>query len=187
MREHDQTGDMTSARVTTLVLGSALLTTWLVSAAVTRRADEPLAAPADPQADHPVSAAAEDLQIQTARLQARLDAAPVPRRSSRNPFRFGTRTSAASRRPETVEATSLPVPSPAPEPAPAPPLRLVGIAATEEAGGPVRTAALSVAGAVVLVRPGDEVAGRYRVTAITPDVVELTDRAGGPPLRLALR
>jgi hypothetical protein len=40
---------------------------------------------------------------------------------------------------------------------------------------------------VRLVRPGDEVGGRYRVAAVSADTVELVDRLGGPTLRLGLR
>ena len=178
---------MTPARVTTLVLGSALLTTWLVSAAVTRHGSDPLpdaaAAPTPPQA----ASTSDDLQIQAERLHARLDAAPEPRRSSRNPFRFGAATERPSRPAEPREAVQdAAAPAAAPV-SPPPSLRLVGIAVVEGSGGAVRTAAISVAGMLVLVRPGDEVGGRYRVAAVSADVVELTDRLGGPPLRLALR
>ena len=183
---------MTSTRTMTFVLGSVLLTTWLVSAAVTRRATEPLPASAPPTAANPAADAADDLQVQTARLRARLDTAPAPRRTPRNPFRFGARaerTEPASRRPAVVEAATVPDQPATSEPGSemAPTLRLVGIAAENGPDGVVRTAALSVAGGIVLVRPGDEVAGRYRVTAVSADVVELSDRSGGPPLRLALR
>lgn len=180
---------MTSARVTTLVLGSALITTWLVSAAVTRQGGDPTPANAAPQSPAQAASTQDDLQVQAARLYARLDAAPAPRRSPRNPFRFGSivERPAAAARLETVQAASVPDPEPGPLSTPSPPLRLIGIAAADGAGATVRTAALSVAGVVVLVRPGDEVAGRYRVAAISADVVELTDRLGGPPLRFALR
>jgi len=179
---------MTSARIASLVVGSALATTWLVSAAVTRQGGDPVAAIATPQTPAQTATTTDDLQVQAARLHERLDAAPTPRRSSRNPFRFGSaveRPAAPSEQPETSHAASVPAPEPAS--VPPPPLRLVGIASADGAGGAVRTAALSVAGVVVLVRPGDEVAGRYRVTAVSADVVELTDRLGGPPLRLAIR
>ena len=181
---------MTSARVTTLVLGSALITTWLVSAAVTRQGGDPVSANAAPQIPAQAASTQDDLQVQAARLHARLDAAPAPRRSPRNPFRFGfiaERPAASAGRPETIQAASVRDPEPGPLSTPSPPLRLIGIAAADGAGTTVRTAALSVAGVVVLVRSGDDVAGRYRVAAISADVVELTDRLGGPPLRLALR
>lgn len=181
---------MTSARTTTVVLGSVLLTTWLVSAAVTRRAAAPLPAPAPPAAANPAAGVSDDLQVQSERLRARLDTVPTPRRSSRNPFRFGARaegTEPAPRRSAALEATTVPDQPGATQPAPAPTLRLIGIAAGRTPSGLVRTAALSVAGDVVLVRLGDEVAGRYRVSAVSEDVVELSDRLGGPPLRLALR
>jgi hypothetical protein len=176
---------MTPARVTTLVLGSALLTTWLVSAAVTRHGPEPLPGGAAPPPQ--AASASDDLQVQSERLHARLEAAPAPRRSPRNPFRFGEpveRHAPAARPRGEVTAASTPVIAP---PAPPPSLRLVGIAAVEGTTGVVRTAAISVSGVLLLVRPGDDVATRYHVAAISADVIVLTDRLGGPPLRLALR
>jgi hypothetical protein len=185
--ERAQQDAMTPARVTTLVLGSALLTTWLVSAAVTRHGSDPLperaAAPVPPQA----VSATDDLRIQAERLHARLDAAPAPRRSPRNPFRFGVPVERPSPAEPREAVAAAPVPDLAPLSPPPASLRLVGIAAVEGTGGTVRTAAISVGGVLVLVRPGDDVGGRYRVAALSADVVELTDRLGGPPLRLALR
>lgn len=182
---------MTSRRLTILV-SAALLTTWLVSAAVTHRDDDP--APAPPQAASSTIPPDDDLEIQTARLRARLDAAPVPHRSTRNPFRFGLRVEAVdlladvprptvNRQPLSASAA----PPDAATQALAPTLRLIGIAIADFAEGGERTAAISVGGDLVLVRVGGDVAGRYLVSAISPDVVELADRLGGAPLRLALR
>jgi hypothetical protein len=181
---------MTLSRITTIVLGTALLTTWLVSAAVTRHRDEPQLVSQRPTPQQPATTA-DDLQIQTARLRARLNSTPAPRRSPRNPFRFGGRETfeSATRRLATIEAGSVPEVHPSPTlaaPA-APPLKLIGIASDPTPCGVSRTAALAVAGEVVLVRAGDEILGRYRVTAISDDVVEFDDLLGGPPLRLALR
>lgn len=182
---------MTSRRLTTLV-SAALLTTWLVSAAVTQRDDAPAPIPA--QATPPAITAVDELEIQTARLRARLDAAPAPHRSARNPFRFGHRIDTADRpaapaRPAAIgePASTAAAPPDAAARAPAPTLRLIGIAIADDAEGGERTAAISVSGELMLVRVGGSVAGRYLVSAITPDVVELADRLGGAPLRLALR
>ena len=195
-REQEQKGDMTSARLTSVVVGSALLTTWLVSAGVTRQAEEHVGPPAPPQAVDPIASAAADLATQTARLHARLGDFPAPKMSARNPFRFDHSEHPIPQARRATErgagGTQLglnagrDVAAAMVEPA-APLLRLIGIAIDQRQDGPVRSAALSVAGDVVLVRPGDEVAGRYRVTAISPDVVELTDLLGGPPLRLPIR
>jgi len=71
--------------------------------------------------------------------------------------------------------------------APPPPFKLIGVA--EEAGpdGPVRTAIIAAPGQVFLVKEGDAVASRYRVTKISAEVVELVEPGDAPPLRLSLR
>ncbi len=182
---------MTVARVTTIGLGSALLATWLVSAAVTWRGDDQ--DPPRPRSSPPRTGRAEalpDIEVSTDRLLARLERIPAPRRPTRNPFRFETpapRTPPAS---ETVRAAAI-VEEPARpadhDRAPAPRLRLVAIAEDRTAAGPARLAAIVVGDTLMLVRVGDLVEGRYLVAAIAPDVVELRDQTGGPPIRLALR
>ena len=54
-------------------------------------------------------------------------------------------------------------------------------------GVPVRTAVLSGAGDVWIVREGDVVAGRYRVEAIGPGSVRLADLLGGAPYVVRFR
>jgi hypothetical protein len=46
---------------------------------------------------------------------------------------------------------------------------------------------LSGPGDVWIVREGDVVAGRYRVEAVGPDSVRLSDTLGGAPLTLRFR
>jgi len=174
---------MTPRRVTMIVLGGALLTSWLVAAAGTfLQTPEPQPAPRTPQPDA-IDALATGVQVQADRLRARLDAAPTPRGSGRNPFTFASRAPRRERPPRTEVAASAVVEAPRPEARAAPAIALVGIATGRDG----RRAVLSVAGDVVFVVVGDTVADRYRVSAVSADVVELEDARGGPPIRLGLR
>ncbi len=84
----------------------------------------------------------------------------------------------------TAAAAAPPVPSVPTAPTPLElPFKLIGVA--EDAG--VRTAILSSPSQLLMVKEGDLVASKYRVTAISPDAIELTDIAAGPSLRLALK
>ncbi|MDE3155501.1 MAG: hypothetical protein KGN76_10390, partial [Acidobacteriota bacterium] len=75
----------------------------------------------------------------------------------------------------------------APAAAPAPTFDLEGIARRAAGGTSGLTAIIGGAGQLFLVRVGDLVTGRYRVSAISPGTVELQDLQGGPPLTLTLR
>jgi len=106
----------------------------------------------------------------------------------------------------SAAATSLIVPSaphaitqPAPRPTPAltaapapvplslPALKLAGIAEDNGADGPERTAFISGEGQLFMVKEGETVTQRYRVTKISADVVELIDLTDDTLRRLALR
>ncbi len=75
----------------------------------------------------------------------------------------------------------------APVAAPPPALKLAGIAEDAGPGGPIRTAIISGLGQLFLVKEGERVAGRYRVTKIAADLVELADTGDGTVLRLPLK
>jgi hypothetical protein len=105
---------------------------------------------------------------------------------ARNPFSFGT-TGLADRRagssrglpPSTGQGLrEFPLPLPGPD------VTLLGIAVGRE-HPPVRTAVLSVDGNLVLAHVGDRLAGRFAVTAIGEESVDLMDQAGGRALHLA--
>ena len=51
----------------------------------------------------------------------------------------------------------------------------------------MRTAILSSFSGVILARPGDDVLGRYRVTAVEDEAVELVTLSDGTPVRLTLK
>jgi hypothetical protein len=116
---------------------------------------------------------AEELNLQTARLRNRSDAAAI-RPSTRNPFRYGSRTSAGSSAPREDSAPSDAIAPTVPAAPPGPVLKLSGVA--QEAGK--RTAILSGDGQIYLVGEGDSVAGRYTVVTVDPEAVLLRDAAG---------
>lgn len=67
-------------------------------------------------------------------------------------------------------------------------MSLVGIAADQAVGGPVRTAVITAEGGeIFIVKVGEFVGARYKVESIGTDMVELSDRANGTLRRLTLR
>jgi hypothetical protein len=123
-------------------------------------------------------------ELPTERLRRLTRGAPAAVDVSRDPFRFGS--GPPLRRGAGATLAPLPAPEDLPElplPLAAPPLRLLGIAT--EAGG-ARVAMLRVGGDLELARPGDVLAGRYRVVGVADDGVDLVDAVGDRPLRLAL-
>jgi hypothetical protein len=136
--------------------------------------------PAQPSEAVGVTAAASDIEQQASRLQARLRSEALYREPGRNLFRFAGRDrasqQAASAAVETPDVPTVPV---APPP---PPLKLSGMAVD----GDVRTAILSTPAGIVLARVGDEVVGRYRLSVVEEDAVELITIADGTSFRLTL-
>jgi len=135
---------------------------------------------------HP-DAIAADVQTQAARLHERMAEAPTPSAAVRNPFAFGAsriqhapRTSDVVQAAVAVDAAAVLTPVPA--------LLLMGIAEETSAAGPRRTAIIGGDGdAIFMVVEGDSVAGRYKVTKIGGDAVELEDQTTKAYRRLALR
>jgi len=173
---------MSRSRVTMIVLGGALLTSWLVAAAGTfRQAPVPVVVP--PRAGpSDIDGLAATVREQADRLRTRLEHAPALHDVVRNPFAFAPARRERSR--PVVATAAVAPPREAPEVAarPAPVLRLVAIVTDQG----TRRAVLSTAGEITIVSVGDTVAGRYHVVAISADVVELDDDRGGPTLRLGL-
>jgi hypothetical protein len=169
---------MTPTRVAARIAGGALLAAWLAAAASVPAPSVP-AAPATA----PTTSAGDftAIDIRTDDLRARLESKPLLRPSSRNPFKF------AVRRPVTpVRAPALSTAAPA-APSGLPPLTLAGIAEQETTSGTVRTAVISAFGELFLVREGEGVRDRYRVSRIGADAVELRDGATGATIQLGLR
>jgi hypothetical protein len=121
-----------------------------------------------------------DIVVQADRLHARLHPSPAYIAPLRDPFRFSpskesTETAAA----ETSEALAQPS-----EQVQALGFSLSGIAEERAGGVIVRTAVVSVAGGIALVKEGDMIADQYLVTRIANDSVELSRMIDGAFRRL---
>jgi hypothetical protein len=131
-------------------------------------------------------AIAAEVRSQAARLRTRMAQAPVPDQNPRNPFAFGaaprrTRPDASVVHAAVVAEELAPV-------VPPPALILMGVAEETSPAGPRRTAIIAGdADALYMVTEGDSIAGRYKVTKIGADAVELEDVATHGYRRLAMR
>jgi hypothetical protein len=166
-------------KVYAAVSGAGLLATYLASA-------PPAIAPgggrAPQNAGRPAAApAVADIQTEALRLQARIKPGQDYQEPSRDPFRFGSRPTRASRNGAIATA---PPPLPQVAPPEPPPIKLSGIVTrTGDAG---RTAILITPQGPVEAKEGDAVGFDYRVTRITEDSVEMTG-PNGVLRRLQLR
>ncbi len=166
----------------------ALLAAWLSSAAgVIGQPERVSKTPPRSREAIATDAIAFDVQAQTERLKHRLATAPVPQQPIRNPFVFYSRPpaprSAAAPRPLPPAAEPI-VPDVPAEPE----LTLIGVAEEKKEQGIVRTALLSGPGEELLMAGvGQTVLGRYTVTAIGPDAVELRDISSDRIRRLGLK
>jgi len=164
---------------TIVVVGGALLA-WLAGAATSNRTSVPL-----PIVQRtPIELRGEELAVEIARLQERLRPTSTPRQPGRNLFSFHAAAARAARMAPIVAA---PAPAPVEAPPALPALKLAGIAEDEGPEGPMRTAVISGQGQLFLVKEGESVLQRYRVTKISADVVELIDLGDNSIRRLALR
>jgi hypothetical protein len=177
---------MNVKRTATIAVAGGALLAWFAGAATSLRpAPRPIVV-----RPSPIDARGHNLANEIAKLHERLRPTSTPSQPARNLFTFR----AVAPRP------ALPPPPPAPAvvqqlavveaaaPRPSPPaLTLAGIAEDEGADGPDRTAFISSAGQLHMVKVGDTIAQKYKVTAISADVVELTDLDDGTVRRLALR
>jgi hypothetical protein len=171
---------MAPTRAAAYLGGALLLAGWLASAAGVTRQPRAVRAPERSREIAQLDAIASNVQSQASRLRHRMAAAPAPQAPFRNPFVFLERDA------RPVVARREPRPAVAP-PEPVVPveldLDLLGVA--EE--GTTRTAMIALGDELLMVTVGNDVAGRYRVAAVGPDVVELTDLATGATRRLALK
>jgi hypothetical protein len=174
---------MNLKRTTTIVLAGAAIGAWLAGAATSNHT-----IPATP-IDRPaaIEMRGAELAREIARLQERLRPTSSPRLPARNLFAF---RAGAPRAPQPAFA-SAPQPAISEAAAPSmpalPSLKLVGIAEDTDADIAIRTAIISGEGQLYMVKEGEIVTTRYRVTTITPDVVELVDLIDNSIRRLALR
>jgi hypothetical protein len=165
-----------------LALGAACgaVAVWLAAAATS--APRPPARTSAYTAT-PVEVRGAELAAEIARLRERLRPTAAPLQA-RDLFRYsGRRTTApvfsAPASPSALESTAPGVAPPA--------FALVGLAEDAGPDGPIRTAIISGAGDLFLVKEGEAVTTQYRVVKISPDVVELGHVTDGTTLRLALK
>jgi hypothetical protein len=167
-----------------VVSGAGVLSMWFATAYPTEMPSR--LTPAQPRSAAGAVAAASDIEEQANRLQARLQQEALYREPGRNLFRFAPKPAP---RASPAVAPVIPPPLVAQAPAGPPPLpmRLAGVAADVDGSDMVRTAILSTFSGVVLARVGDEVMGRFRVTAIDEQSVQLETIADGTPVTLRLK
>jgi len=106
----------------------------------------------------------------------------------RNPFQFSTRAPDATvrvarepgaREPEARAPSAVAVTAP-------PAITLLGVAEDTAGTNPARTAILSFGGDLLLVKEGELIGDRYRLTKISPDVIELQDSTDSHTFRIVL-
>jgi hypothetical protein len=176
------TNAMNLKRTATIAVVCGALAAWLAGAATSNRA--PIAPIVTRPA--PIDARGAALATEIARLQDKLRPSATPRQPGRNLFTYHSPAAAAAPAlvaPKPALSEAAPVFAP-----PQPPLKLAGIAEDIDADGtPQRTAIISGEGQLFMVKEGESVTVRYRVTKISADVVELMDLATQTPRRLAMR
>lgn len=176
---------MSPTRAAAYIGALSLFAAWLASAAgVIWQPRAPRPAPRSPVGTSG-EAVAFDVQAQADRLHRRLSTAPVPRQPARNPFVFKSREQprrASQRVSPPVVETPAPIVQIEPE------LSLIGVAEQKGPSGMVRIAMIQgPAQELLMVKGGDTIVGRYKVTAVGADAIELTDTATGHVRRLALK
>jgi hypothetical protein len=178
---------MTLRRATLYVAGGTLLVAWFSSAASMSLARNPRRAPQVVTDTAPAQTLAISVQTQAKRLKERLAAAPLPQQPIRNPFAFRP---APELRVAPVSRALVPVPTTAPTEMVIPdvPLLLVGLAEHRNGDGLVRSAAISSNGEdLIMADVGSVIVGRYTVTSIGSDAVEMKDGSTGRIRRLVLQ
>jgi hypothetical protein len=159
----------------------AALAAWWASASTATLQPDPVPAPPQLTAAEKLG---ESLEHEISRLREHKRVVAEPQRPSRNLFRF-----AASPHPDTPQLLSDVPPFAGRRPDAVPPplaLALIGLAQDEGPEGTVRTAIISGGGDLFIVKEGDPVTSRFRVSRISGEVVELVG-ADDAFLRLALK
>jgi len=180
---------MTPKRVAAYIGLASVSVAWIATAAGVSFA------PRAPQDEpRPVQTAgtqviADEVQAQTMRLRNRMAIAPTPHEPFRNPFAFAKRAvPVAPHAAEAARADDAALALAAQGTPAEPPLQLIGMAENATPDGVVRTAMI-VAGIddLFMVTQGETIGGRYKVTRVGQDAVELTDLVTGAVRRLALQ
>ncbi len=157
-------------------IGGAALVVWIASAATTGVRPSPEA----PATNRAVEVSGARLAHEIARLHERLRPTAVPIQT-RDLFSYTPRSVAAVDAGGEPAAVVTAVEGPK-----ASPLKLVGLAEDGPADAVVRTAVLSGLGELFLVKEGEMVGARYRVSKVSSDAVELVDSVDQSSFRLAL-
>jgi hypothetical protein len=176
---------MTATRAAAYLGATFLCAAWLASAAGVVMSPAPQPEQTSPVKTSGTESLAAEVQAQTVRLRERMATPPTPREPLRNPFAFASREEPKGR-------TALPpVAQPAPLTpgvVPEPPLSLIGVAEQLTPQGTERTAIVTAdSDEIYMIKEGDLLGGRYRVKAVGPGSLELTDLVTGAVRRLALR
>ena len=172
-----------AARIAGIVAVGVLVVTWLSVApgtrqiAANRRPAAPRLSTVEPE---PLPAG---LREGAARLRERLRAAPRPVESGRNPFRLPAAGERAALLP-TVSAGSRSAPRAGALGAAGLGLTLIGIATTETAEGPQRTAVLLRRGEVVLAAPGQPLGDGWTLEAVGDESATFRHAAGDRQRRM---
>jgi hypothetical protein len=162
-----------------LITGATALVAWL-AAPSTPMGPASAAGNAGTTAAPPVTST---IETEAARLSARTQPQASAPRPQRNPFEFARSREMTAVAAPRVETTPVPVLPPVPE---WPAVRLTGVATDIVADTPQRTAIFSGRDGVFLVREGETVLDRYRVTRIEEEAVEITRLEDAANLRIEL-
>jgi hypothetical protein len=181
---------MTSRSVAVYGTCGAVLVACLAAANMPSQDPEP--APPRTARPAPISpeAIAAQVQSESARLYARRAQAPTPSAAARNPFAFGAPGAPSPpQRTPSAGIVQAAVAADAPGAASAAPaLVLMGIAEDTTGAAPHRTAIVGdAAETIYMVVEGDALAGRYKVTKIGADAVELEDLSTKAFRRIAMK
>lgn len=177
---------MTLRRATLYVAGGTLLVAWFSSAA-SMSLRTPRRVPQVVDEGPPAQSLALSVQTQARRLKERLAAAPLPPEPVRNPFAF--RPAPEVRVGPTPRAAVPPLAAaPVEMVIPDAPLSLVGLAEHRNGDVLVQSAVISSNGEdSIMAEVGSVVLGRYTVTSIGSDAVEMKDASTGRVRRLVLQ
>jgi Tfp pilus assembly protein PilP len=170
---------MKPARAAAYLGGGILLAAWLAAAAGVGQPSIPQPVAPSTEAIQ-LDALASGVQSQAAHLRQRLAAAPSPHEQTRNPFAFGV---IERSRPAHVEKAIDAEPVPTVQTEPEPNLVLLGLAED----GSTRTAMIESGDDLVMATEGQTIVGRYRVSKVSADEIELIDLVTGSTRRLFLK
>jgi hypothetical protein len=168
-------------KATAAASGVMLVGTWLASYA-------PVGGPKPQPSTVPTiahtEAAAADIQREADRLHGRLQQVAAYRLPSRNPFRFNPRPDPPAPAPRPIVTEPI---TPVVEAPPTPRLVVAGIGEDHVGDEIVRTAVISTATDVHVVKVGDTIADTYKVASISATGVELVRLDTGAILQLPFR